>query len=259
MLVPLSLKSWELLENNLHTIGTIDLNIVHTLVVLMTNHLKSAIALLQSATQSLTELAAIPPDLDRSRSVEPASAPPPRQSLRETVATTVEQIHRALAELSAAVDPPSLAHIPPELLTKAERLGIPLDDIEIRVAISTHHLSQFVGILNEIEQRFVEIRRVREYLLVRLPDLPIEQLGSRLPVYTAADFEWTEPRLSPVELAAIRSKYQIDRLLERPAQHSTDLFRQIEAADRAWAQARIDPPSANQPTADPDDLHDLPF
>ena len=216
----------------------------------MTNHLNEAIALLQSANQSLTELATIPV----------ADTDPP-QSLRETVAATVTQIHRALAELSAAVNPPSLDKIPPELLLKAERLGIPLGDIEVRVAITTHHLSQFVGILNEIEQRFGEIRRVREYLLVRLPDIPIEQLGSRLPVYTAADFEWNQPRLSPAERAAIGSKYQIDRLLDRPARHSTDLFRQIVEADRAWAQAQIAPQSDTpaDPPDDPDDLRDLAF
>jgi hypothetical protein len=193
----------------------------------MTNHLNEAIALLQSATQNLVELAAIPVD---------------QQPLRETVTNTVDQIQRALAELSAVLNPPSLDQIPPDLLSKAERLGVPLDDIEVRVAITTHHLSQFVGILNEIENRFAEIRRVREYLLVRLPDIPIEQLGSRLPVYTASDFEWTEPRLSPTELATIRAKYQIDRLLQQPPRHSTDLFKQIESADLAWEQAR----SANQ-------------
>lgn len=228
----------------------------------MTNHLNEAIALLRSATQSLTELATIPvADSDPRLPLVSATTPPPRPSLRETVATTVAQLHRALAELSAAVDPPSLDKIPPELLLKAERLGIPLADIEVRVAITTHHLSQFVGILNEIEQRFGEIRRVREYLLVRLPDIPIEQLGSRLPVYTAADFEWTQARLSPAELAAIRSKYQIDRLLDRPARHSTDLFRQIAEADRAWVQARVvlqsDAPA--DPPDDPDDLRDLAF
>jgi hypothetical protein len=191
----------------------------------MTNHLNEAIALLQSATQNLIELAAIPVD---------------RQPLRETVTNTVDQIQRALAELSAAIHPPSLDQIPPDLLSKAERLGVPLDDIEVRVAITTHHLSQFVGILNEIENRFAEIRRVREYLLVRLPDIPIEQLGSRLPVYTAADFEWTEPRLSPTELATIRAKYQINRLLQQPPRHSTDLFQQIASADLAWEQARSD-------------------
>ncbi len=208
----------------------------------MTNHLNNAIELLQSATQSLTELAAIPVE---------------RQPLRETVTNTVEQIHRALAELAAAINPPSLDNIPPELLTKANRLGIPLDDIEVRVAITTHHLSQFVGILNEIEQRFVEIRRVREYFLVRLPDISIEQLGSRLPVYTATDFEWTEPRLSPTELAAIRSKYQIDRLLQQPPRHSTDLFKQIEVADLAWEQAQSDKQSNN--LNDTDNLSNLPF
>ncbi len=208
----------------------------------MTNHLNEAIALLQSATQSLTELAAMPTQ---------------SQPLRETVNTTVEQIHRALAELTATINPPSLDRIPVEILTKADRLGIPLDDIEVRVAITTHHLSQVIGILNEIEQRFVEIRRVREYLLVRLPDMPIEQLGSRLPLYTAADFEWNQPRLSPAELAAIRSKYQIDRLLQQPPRHSTDLFEQIDAADRAWEQARVDRQSAD--INDTDDLRNLPF
>jgi hypothetical protein len=201
----------------------------------MTNHLNEAISLLQSATQSLIELAEIPVD---------------RQPLRETITTTVDQIHRALAELSAAFNPPSLDKIPPNVLIKAERLGIPLDDIEVRVAITTHHPSQLIGVLNEIENRFAEIRRVREYLLVRLPDIPIEQLGSRLPVYTASDFEWTEPRLSPTELAAIRSKYQIDRLLQQPPRHSTDLFKQIASAELAWAQAQIN---------SQDDLDDLPF
>jgi len=208
----------------------------------MTNHLNEAIALLQSATKSLTELAVVPVE---------------QQPLRETVADAVEQIHRALAELSAAIDPPSLDKIPPELLTKAERLGVPLADIEVRVAITTHHLSQFIGILNEIEQRFEEIRRVREYLLVRLPDIPIEQLGSRMPVYTAADFEWHEPRLSPAELAVIRQKYQIDRLLQQPPRHSADLFAQIESADRAWEQARVDRQS--QELNDTSDLRNLPF
>jgi hypothetical protein len=208
----------------------------------MTDRLNNAIELLQSATQSLTALAALP-----------AAERP----LRETVNNTVEQIHRVLAELAAAINPPSLENIPPELLTKADRLGIPLDDIEVRVAITTHDLSQFVGILNEIEQRFGEIRRVREYLLVRLPDIPIERLGSRLPVYTAADFEWNEPRLTPAELAAIRAKYHIDRLLAQPPRHSTDLFDRIETANLAWEQAKASKSSPE--TDDPDNLSNLPF
>lgn len=220
----------------------------------MTTHLDRAISLLHSATQSLTELSTIA--VDR-HAADPRERPP----LRETVSHSVEQIRRALAELTAALDPPSLEALPPEVLTKAQRLGIPLDDIEVRVAITTHHPSQFVGILNEIEQRFAEIRRVREYLLVRLPDQPIEQLGSRLPVYTAADFEWTEPRLSPAELAAIRSKYQIDRLLTTPPRHSADLFQQIAAAESAWEQARANQlPAQPQPDRpDPNEDLDLPF
>jgi hypothetical protein len=204
----------------------------------MNNHLNEAISLLQSATQNLIDLAAIPVE---------------QQPLRETVTNTVNQIHRAVAELLAASNPPSLDKIPPDLLIRAERLKIPLDDIEVRVAITTHHLSQFIGILNEIENRFAEIRRVREYLLVRLPDIPIEQLGSRLPVYTASDFEWTEPRLSPSELATIRSKYQIDRLLQQPPRHSPDLFRQIASAELAWEQAQSD--TQSEQLNDTEDLH----
>lgn len=208
----------------------------------MNNHLNEAILLLQSATQNLIDLAAIPVE---------------QQPLRETVSNTVNQINRAVAELLAASNPPSLDKIPPDLLIKAERLNVPLDDIEVRVAITTHHLSQFVGILNEIENRFAEIRRVREYLLVRLPDIPIEQLGSRLPVYTASDFEWTEPRLSPSELATIRSKYQIDRLLQQPPRHSADLFRQIKSAELAWEQAQS--VTQSEQLNDTEDLSDLPF
>jgi hypothetical protein len=208
----------------------------------MNNHLNEAILLLQSATQNLIGLAAIPVE---------------QQPLRETVTNTVNQIHRAVAELLAASNPPSLDKIPPDLLIKAERLNVPLDDIEVRVAITTHHLSQFIGILNEIENRFAEIRRVREYLLVRLPDIPIEQLGSRLPVYTASDFEWTEPRLSPSELATIRSKYQIDRLLQQPPRHSADLFRQIATAELAWEQAQS--VTQSEQLNDTEDLSDLPF
>ncbi len=208
----------------------------------MNNHLNEAISLLQSATQNLIDLAAIPVE---------------QQPLRETVTNTVNQINRAVAELLAASNPPSLDKIPPDLLIKAERLNVPLDDIEVRVAITTHHLSQFVGILNEIENRFAEIRRVREYLLVRLPDIPIEQLGSRLPVYTASDFEWTEPRLSPSELATIRSKYQIDRLLQQPPRHSPDLFNQIKSAELAWEQAQS--VTQSEQLNDTEDLSNLPF
>jgi hypothetical protein len=191
----------------------------------MTNHLENAIELLQSATQSLIELAAIPP-ADR--------------TTRETVEANTREIHRALAELSASIDRPSLDNIPPELLRKAEELGIPLDDIEVRVAITTHNLSQFMGILNEIEQRFEQIHRVREYLIVRLPDIPVERLGSRLPIYTAADFEWNEARLSATEIAAIRSQHQIDRLIAQSPQASSNLSQQIEVAKQAWEQATVD-------------------
>jgi hypothetical protein len=205
-------------------------------------HLENAIELLRSTTQSLTELAAI----------APADRP-----TREIVEASIREIHRALAELSATIDRPSLDHIPPELLRKAEELGIPLDDVEVRVAITTHNLSQFMGILNEIEQRFEKIHRVREYLIVRLPDMAIEQLGSRLPVYTAADFEWKEPRLSPSEIAAIRDRHQIDKLISRSSPDPSTLSHQIEAAKQAWEQAKVDRQS--QVLNDTDEIDNLPF
>jgi hypothetical protein len=211
----------------------------------MTNHLDRAIALLVSATDSLSEF------------TTPTADVATKPSVREAVDNSVKQIQRALAELSAAINPPSLDNIPVEFLTKADRLGVPLDDIEVRVVITTHHLSQFIGILNEIEQRFAEIRRVREYLLVRLPDMPIEQLGSRLPVYTATDFEWSEPKLSAAELAAIRANYRIDRALKQPPR-GDDLFAQIEVAKLAWEQAQQQTQSErSMPTES--DLDDLPF
>jgi hypothetical protein len=190
----------------------------------MNDHLVNAIALLEQVTSKLQDLVN---DSDW------------EQSPRETVDGSKVMLHRVLAELSAAISPPLPDNLPPELLTRAENLGIPLDDLEVRVAITTHHPSQFLAILNEIEQRFTEIRRVREYLLVRLPDMPIEPLGSRLPVYTAADFAWDEPRLSPAELAQIRQKHQIDRLLHQPPRHSLDLFSQIHAANQEWNKGEM--------------------
>jgi hypothetical protein len=188
-------------------------------ILLMNDHFTNAIELLIQVTESLQNF---------------VNHPDEEQTPRETVDKAKVSLHRALAELSAAISPPLPENLPPELLTKAHSLGIPLDDIEVRVAITTHHPSQLVAILNEIEQRFTEIRRVREYLLVRLPDMPIEQLGSRLPLYTAADFAWDEPKLSPAELAKLKEKHQIDRLLAQPPRHSLDLFSEIQKANRDW-------------------------
>jgi hypothetical protein len=189
----------------------------------MEEHLKCAIALLQQVTSNLEAL---------------VTDSEPEQSPRETVDSAKVTLQRVLAELSAAIDPPLADKIPPELLSKADRLGIPLNDIEVRVALNNCHPSQLTAILNEIEQRFEEIRRVREYLLVRLPDMPIEKMGERLPVYTAADFAWDEPKFSPAELEQLKAKYQIDRLLQQPPRHSTDLFSQIDAANQAWKELK---------------------
>ena len=126
-----------------------------------------------------------------------------------------EHTRRALAALSTAVNPGLPQKLSGDILQKLEEYNIPLDDLEVRVALANHHPSQIVGVLNEIHSRYGEIRRRREYFLVRLPEQPIEELGSRLPLYQASDFKWSAPPTDPATLAALKAKYQIDRLTAR--------------------------------------------
>jgi hypothetical protein len=147
-----------------------------------------------------------------------------------------EHLKKALAALSSAVNPQLPAHLSGALLQQLEEYGIPLDDLEVRSALVTHHPSQVVGVLNEIAARYADIRRRREYFLVRLPDQPVEELGSRLPFYQASDFEWSPPPTPPEHLAALKRKYQLDRLPKRRI--TDDIFGKIEAANQAWAQAQ---------------------
>jgi hypothetical protein len=152
-----------------------------------------------------------------------------------------EQVKKALAALSTAVNPQIPDHLSGDLLRQLEEYGIPLDDLEVRSALVTHHPSQVVGVLNEISNRYAEIRRRREYFLVRLPEQPVEELGSRLPFYKASDFAWAPPPTPPEELAALRRKYQLDRL---PKKRNTDgIFDKLEAAHQAWEQAQKDRPA----------------
>ncbi len=153
-----------------------------------------------------------------------------------------EHVKRALAALSTAVNPQLPADLSPDILRQLEEYNIPLDDLEVRVALTSYHSSQIVGVLNEIKNRYAEIRRRREYFLIRLPEQPIEQLGSRLPLYQASDFEWTEPPTPPEVLAALKRKYNLDRFKTRKP--TADLFSQIDAAQQAWT-------NANQPEQPP--------
>jgi hypothetical protein len=203
----------------------------------MDEHLIEAIALLQTVADNLQQLVDTPMD---------------ERTPRAIIDAAKADLRRITAEISAAVAPP-LHQVPDELLSRAAKLGVPLDDLEVRVAISSHHPSQLLAILNEIENRFEQIKRVREYLILRLPDMPIESMGSRLPVYTAADFTWHEPRLSEAELAAIKAKHQLNNR-SFPDRRQPTLSEQIAAAQAAWEQAK----SHSNPDL-PEDWTKLPF
>ncbi len=154
-----------------------------------------------------------------------------------------EHVRRALAALSAAVNPQLPHNLSSTILKQLKECHIPLDDLEVRVALANYHHSQVVGVLNEIKNRYAEIRRYREYFLMRLPQQPIEELGSRLPLCQASDFDWPTPITPPETLAALKRKYNIDRLKSRKP--TADIFSQIDAAQQAWAAAN--PPEQPPP------------
>jgi hypothetical protein len=154
-----------------------------------------------------------------------------------------EELNKALAALSTAINPELPAYLSGDILRQLETYGIPLDDLEVRVALANHHASQVVGVLNEIGDRYADIRRRREYFLVRLPEQPVEELGSRLPFYQASDFAWAPPPTPPEKLVALKKKYQLDRLQKR--QPAADIFGKIDAAQQAWEQAKQSLPPAD--------------
>lgn len=177
---------------------------------------------------------------------------PAERAINLTVAEAMETVKKAVAEMSAAVNPPLPTQIPQELLEKAEALGIPLDDLEVRVAISSHHPSQLAGVLQEIESRAANIKRLREYFLVRLPDMPVEKLGPIVPVVTAADLKWPQEATPPEVINAIKAKYGIDKLMQQRTSRLS-LFDKIKEANEALAKAQ-----PTEPVSDPDD-DEIPF
>lgn len=148
----------------------------------------------------------------------------------QTVEAAKERVKKALAEMSAAINPPIDSDIPPEILAKAEELGIPLDDIEIRVAISEHDVSQVAAILEEIDNKAEYVRRRREYFLIRLPDMPVEKLGPRVPVVTAKDFQVPSEPMPKELLNEIKAKYNLEKLTAKKASYSSSLFEKIKEA-----------------------------
>ncbi|MDE5089088.1 MAG: hypothetical protein O4805_18970 [Trichodesmium sp. St16_bin2-tuft] len=186
-------------------------------------HLKKAIKLLTNATQDLEYI------------VREATT---NKVNNQTIETAKETLKKAMAEMSAAVNPPVINHIPDKFLAKAEKLGIPLDDIEVIVAISEHHPSQLLAVLAEIENRAENIRRRREYFLFRLPEMPIEKLGSRLPIFKATDLNWPEQTISKEYREAIKAKYKIDRLMKERPYSRISFFAKIQIAEQNLSQSQ---------------------
>ncbi|MEA5540008.1 hypothetical protein VB834_13315 [Limnoraphis robusta Tam1] len=172
----------------------------------------------------------------------------PEQITPQLIAETETLFKQALANLAAALNPPNLDHIPPDVLSQAESLGIPLNDIEVQVAMSCHHLSQIIGVLAEIDNWAETIRRRREYFLVRLPDMTVEKLGSRLPVMTAADLQGPTEQTPASVRDALKAKYNLNRLNHKTRSQSS-LFEKIKQAKQA-----LEPPEVAL-----DEEDDLPF
>ncbi len=187
-------------------------------------HLKKAIQLLTDATEKLQNIA-------HKNYVNQAN--------NQTAETAKETIKKAIAEISAAVNPPVTNHIPDQFLAKAKQLGIPLDDIEVMVAIYEHHPSQFAGVLLEIENRAEKIKRIREYFLLRLPKIPIEKLGSRLPIVKASDFNLSKEPIPKEYREAIKAKYKIEQLMKKRSDYRASIFEKIQSIEENPAQSHI--------------------
>jgi len=186
-------------------------------------HLKKTIELLINATQYLEDI---------------VSEYPTNKVNNQTVENAKETIKKAMAEMSAAVNPPVTNHIPDKFLAKAEKLGIPLDDLEVIVAIAEHHPSQLAGVLAEIENLAKKIKHRRKYFLLRLPEMPIEKLGSRLPIVKATDLNWPETPISKEYREAIKAKYKIDILMKKRPCSRISILAKIQGADQNLAQSK---------------------
>ena len=82
------------------------------------------------------------------------------------------------------------SQIPEDLKSKLEELEIPLDG-RVRKAIASHDLSQAYGAVAHVERTWETISNPRGVFLFQITRQPIEPLGSRFPVKTAADWGYT--------------------------------------------------------------------
>ncbi|MCL2923295.1 MAG: hypothetical protein MGF17_01335 [Trichodesmium sp. MAG_R04] len=186
-------------------------------------HLKKAIELLINATKYLEDI---------------VSEYPTNKANNQIVENAKETIKKAMAEMSVAVKPPITNHIPDEFLARAEKLGIPLDDIEVIVAISEHHPSQLAGVLAEIENLAKKIKHRRKYFMLRLPEMPIEKLGPRLPIVKATDLNWPKKTIPKEYREAIKAKYKIDRVMKKRPYSRTSILEKNQGAEKTLAKSK---------------------
>ncbi|NEP45911.1 MAG: hypothetical protein F6K35_44585 [Okeania sp. SIO2H7] len=78
--------------------------------------------------------------------------------------------------------------------------------------------------------------------------MPIEKLGSRVPVVTAKDFEFASEPMSKELLAEIKAKYNLDKLKQKKRGDRSSLFEKIKQAEKALGK-----------TSQNDEDEDIPF
>ncbi|VXD25833.1 conserved hypothetical protein [Planktothrix serta PCC 8927] len=178
--------------------------------------LQATLELLQQATQHLQNL---------------LQNPISESNNREIIQEVETQLTQALITLKTPTNPPNLDHVPPEILQQVQALGLPLENLDIQMALSNHHLSQIIGILTEIQNKSEQIRNRRDYFLDRLPQMPIEKLGPRVPIVTAADFLPDYEPLPKDKREELIVKYNIDKLIQRRQQSRSSLFAKIKQAE----------------------------
>jgi hypothetical protein len=200
--------------------------------------LQATLELLQQATQHLQYL------LQNSVS---------KDNNREIISEIETQLNQALITLKTTVNPPNLDHIPPEILKQVETLGIPLESLDIQMALSNHHLSQIIGIITEINNKSEQIRNRKDYFLARLPQIPIEKLGPRVPIVTEADFLTDYQPLPPDKKEELKVKYNINKLIQKRQQSRSSLSERIKQAELFISQQTK--PLENNPEFE----DDLPF
>jgi hypothetical protein len=200
--------------------------------------LQATLELLQQATQSLQDL---------------LQNPISQEHHHEVINQIETQLNQALITLKTTENPPNLDHIPPDILKQIESLEIPGENLDIQRALSNHHLSQIIGIINEINNKSEQIRNKKDYFLARLPQIPIEKLGPRVPIVTAADFLPDYEPLSPDKREELKAKYHINHLIQKRQQSRYSLFERIKQAEKSLTPQ-------TQPSENNQDLEDdLPF